>query len=149
MLRNLLFAGVLAALAFVSAPAQVTLIDPHLNKAGLVLEYNRAICTLHRGMALHWSNPDRYLRAFDKMSRSGTTGQPLTNEYSSVRSQLAQHFAMFPETPRIWDEQMPETFPGQRRIGSALGSLESARDWLLVADQFGQHAQPATAHPEP
>jgi hypothetical protein len=145
MLWNPLSAVAVAAIAVGSAGAQVAFTGPPINKPGLVLEYDRAIYTLNRGIALHWTDPGRYLRAFDKMSRTGTSGEPLTDEYNTVRSLLAQHFAMFPETPRIWDEQPPEPFPGQRRISSALGSLESARDWLLAAEIMA----PASTPPRP
>jgi hypothetical protein len=148
MLRSL-FSAAVVTLAVVSAPAQVVLTGPSMNEPGLVTEYNRAIRTLRLGMARHWSNPDHYLRAFDKMSRTGTAGEPLTAEYLTVRSLLAQHFALFPETPGVWDEQFPEQFPGQHRIGSALASLEGARDALLLAEKVQRDAQRAAPGPLP
>jgi hypothetical protein len=73
MLRDLLVGAVIFAIAAGSTPGQVNLPHP-ISKPGLVLEYDRAITTLQRGIALNWSDPELYLRAFDRMRRVGTEG---------------------------------------------------------------------------
>jgi hypothetical protein len=71
MLRDLLVGAVLFAIAAGSSPGQVNLPHP-ISQPGLVLEYDRAIYTIQRGIALQWSDPELYLHAFDRMSRTGT-----------------------------------------------------------------------------
>jgi hypothetical protein len=59
MFRDPLVGAVLFAIAAGSTPAQVNL--PHMiSQPGLILEYDRAISTLQRGIVLHWSDPELY-----------------------------------------------------------------------------------------
>jgi hypothetical protein len=58
MLRDLLVGAVVFAIAAGSTPAQVNLPHP-VNKPGLVLEYDRAITTLHRQLVETKNEKDR------------------------------------------------------------------------------------------
>jgi hypothetical protein len=131
MFRDPLVGAVLFAIAAGSTPAQVNL--PHtISQPGLILEYDRAISTLQRGIVLHWSDPELYLHAFDRMNRTGTGGEPLTGEYDVVRRLLAGQLSSFPQTPTVWDEQPPVRVRQMQRVQSALQSLSLAREVLLV-----------------
>jgi hypothetical protein len=140
MLRDLLVGAVIFAIAAGSTPAQVNLPHP-ISKPGLVLEYDRAITTLQRGIALNWSDPELYLHAFDRMSRVGTEGDPLAGEYDVVRRQLAAQLSSFPQLPTVWDEQPPVRVRQMQRVQSALQSLSLAREVLLAV------SEPPTASP--
>jgi hypothetical protein len=134
MFRDALIGAVLFAIAAGSTPAQVNLPHP-ISEPGLVLEYDRAIYTLQRGIALNWSDPELYLHTFDRMSRTGTGGEPLTGEYDVVRRLLAAQLSSFPQTPAIWDEQPPVPVRQMQRVQSALESLSLAREVLLVVTE--------------
>jgi len=134
MLRDLLVGAVVFAIAAGSTPAQVNLPHP-VNKPGLVLEYDRAITTPQRGIALNWSDPELYLHAFDRMSRAGTEGDPLVGEYDVVRRQLAAQLSPFPQLPTVWDEQPPVRVRQIQRAQSALQSLSLAREVLLAVSE--------------
>ena len=135
MFRDPLVGAVLFAIAAGSTPAQVNL--PHMiSQPGLILESDRAISTLQRGIVLHWSDPELYLHAFDRMSRTGTEGEALTGEYHVVRRLLAaQLSSSFPQTPTVWDEQPPVRVRQMQRVQSALQSLSLAREVLLVVTE--------------
>ena len=134
MLRDPLVGAALFAIAAGSTPAQVNLPHP-ISQLGLVLEYDRAIYTLQRGIALQWSDPELYLHAFDRMSRAGTEGDPLAGEYDVVRRQLAAQLSSFPQLPTVWDEQPPVRVRQMQRVQSALQSLSLAREVLLVVTE--------------
>ena len=104
MFRDPLVGVVLFAIAAGSTPAQVNLPHP-ISQLGLVLEYDRAIYTIQRGIALQWSDPELYLHAFDRISRTGTGGEQLPGEYDVVRRRLAAQLSSFPHTSTVWDEQ--------------------------------------------
>jgi hypothetical protein len=142
MLRYHLVGAVLFAIAAGSSTAaQVNLPHP-IREPGLVLEYDRAIYTIQRGLTLQWSYPELYLRAFDRMSRTGTEGEALTGEYHVVRRLLAaQLSSSFPQTPTVWDEQPPVRVRQMQRVQSALQSLSLAREVLLVV------TEPSSASP--
>jgi hypothetical protein len=134
MLRDPLVGAVLFAIAAGSTPAQVNLPHP-ISQPGLVLEYDRAIYTLQRGIALQWSDPELYLHAFDRMSRTGTGAEPLTGEYDIVRRLLAAQLSSFPQTSTVWDEQPPVRVRQMQRVRSALQNLSLARQVLLVVNE--------------
>jgi hypothetical protein len=102
-----------------------------LSRSGLVLEYDRAIYALQRGIALHWVAPDLYLQAFDHMSRSGTADEQLTQEYEFVRRQLASELSSEPQSPAIWDEKPPASVRAAQQADTALNHLDFARRLLL------------------
>ena len=102
---------------------------------GLILEYDRAISTLQRGIVLHWSDPELYLHAFDRMCRTGTGGEPLAGEYDVVRRLLAAQLSSFLQTPAVWDQQPPVRVRQMQRVQSALQSLSLAREVLLVVTE--------------
>jgi hypothetical protein len=140
MLRDPLVGAMLFAIAAGSAPAQVNL--PHaISQPGLILEYDRAISTLQRGIVLQWSDPELYLQAFDRMARTGLEGEPLTGEYDVVRRLLAAQLSSFAQTPTVWDEQPPVRVRQMRRVQSALQSLSLAREVLLAV------TEPPSANP--
>jgi hypothetical protein len=140
MLRDLLVGAVLFATAAGSSPGQVNLPHP-ISQPGLVLEYDRAIYTIQRGIALQWSDPELYLHAFDRMSRTGTGGETLTGEYDVVRRLLAARLSSFRQTPSVWHEQPPVRVRQMQRVQSALQSLSLAREVLLVV------TEPSSASP--
>jgi hypothetical protein len=110
--------------------------QPHtIRQPGLVLEYDRAISTLQRGIVLNWSDPQLYLHAFDRMSRTGTEGEPLTGEYDVVRRVLAAQLSSFAQASTVWDEQPPVRVRQMQRVQSALQSLSLAREVLLVVTE--------------
>jgi len=134
MFRDLLVGAVFFAMAAGSTPAQVN--QPHtVSQPGLILEYDRAISTLQRGIVLHWSDAELYLHAFDRMSRTGTGGEPLTGEYDIVRRLLDAQLSSFRQTSTVWDEQPPVRVRQMQRVRSALQSLSLAREVLLVVSE--------------
>jgi hypothetical protein len=143
MVRNWLFRTVLVAAVLAAWTGSTLHADPRapINKPGLVLEYDRAIFTLQRGIALNWETSDRYLEAFSHMRRTGTSGESLTVEYAMARALMQSEFSIIPRK-RIWDEQFP--VPPAQRFRSVMAALESARQQLLIAD-FGD----ASSDPQP
>ena len=135
MLRGPLVGAALFAIAVGSTPAQQVNLPHPISQPGLVLEYDRAIYLLQRGIAQQWSDAELYLHAFDRMSRTGTEGEPLTGEYDVVRRRLAAQLSSFPHTSTVWDEQPPVRVRQMQRVQSALLSLSLAREVLLVVTE--------------
>jgi hypothetical protein len=114
-----------------TACAQINLPHP-INKPALVLEYDRAIYSIKRGMALHWSDPQLFLQAFDRMSRIGTAGEQLDAEYKVVRELLGVQFWSAPKPRPVWDELPPAPMRQPLLLESVLLNLSLAREALIV-----------------
>jgi hypothetical protein len=84
------------------------------NIPGLILEYDRAIFILKSGAEQRWTDRDKYLAAFDRLSDKGTAGESLSREKASVRNLLD---AKLPKMKNgVWDEQLPCYIAAQQQI---------------------------------
>ncbi len=70
------------------------------NRASLVLELDRAILVLKRGLTEHWPTRDEYLTAFEKTPGTDSTGRPVTDAKKHVKCAIDAHLPTY----RIWDE---------------------------------------------
>jgi hypothetical protein len=138
------FSFVHAVTFFVAAGAACAQVSPPrpINKPALVLEYDRAIYTIQRGMALHWSDPQLFLQAFDRMSRIGTAGEPLTEEYKVVRGLLGVQFSSPTKERTPWDEQPPATVRQFPQLQFVLQNLTFAREALIMPDLSDSESKP-------
>jgi hypothetical protein len=144
-LRYSLVGAVLFSIS--AGPACAQAAPPHpMNKPGLVLEYDRAIYTIQRGVALNWSDPRLFLDAFDRMSRTGTAGESLTEEYRVVRHLLTARFSSFMKASTTpWDEKPPAPVRQLPRLESVLQDLSFAREALIAADAADTEPKPPSA----
>jgi hypothetical protein len=71
--------------------------------ASLILEYDRAIFVLERGVKENWSIRDQYLAAFDNRRNTGTAGEAMMNAKEYVRAAIIANLPIH----QIWDESFP------------------------------------------
>ena len=82
-----------------SSPSSAVGLDP----ASLVLELNRAIIVLKRGLKENWGTRDQYLSAFQETPTIDSTGRPVTDAKEYVECAIGGHF----RTHQVWDEGFP------------------------------------------
>jgi TonB family protein len=70
------------------------------NRASLVLELDRAILVLKRGLKEHWPTRDQYLTAFEETPGTDSTGRPVTDAKKHVKCAIDAHLPTY----QIWDE---------------------------------------------
>lgn len=91
-----------------SQGAGIVLLSPPSAVAGpnntwLVLELDRAIVILKRGLKENWETRDQYLAAFDKTPNTNRAGQAVTNAKNYVEAAISSNLRIH----RIWDEGSP------------------------------------------
>jgi TonB family protein len=99
-------------------------------RASIVLELDRAILVLKRGLKENWATRDQYLTAFEKTPGTDQTGRPVTDAKSYVDCVISEHV----RNPQVWDEGVPIEVEVQgtidefieRREGQALSSQPSS-----------------------
>ena len=69
----------------------------------LVLEFDRAILILKRGLKEDWRTRDQYLSAFDGTPNIDRKGQAVTEAKSCIRAAINSHLRVH----QIWDEGSP------------------------------------------
>lgn len=77
--------------------------SPLVLESDLVLELDRAIAALRRGLKENWETRDRYLAAFQKTSSKDRAGRSMTNAKTYVDCLLGAHL----RTHQVWDEGSP------------------------------------------
>ena len=97
----------------------------------LVLELNRAIIVLKRGLNENWGTRDQYLSAFGKTPNVDSTGRPVTYAKEYVECAIGAHF----RTHQVWDEGFPVEVEVRRTIG----------DFVKLRNDAGQ-AKTANPH---
>jgi TonB family protein len=70
-------------------------------RASLLLEWDRAILVLKRGLKEHWPTRDQYLTAFEKTPDKDPTGRSVTAAKSYVECAIGEHLP----NHEIWDEK--------------------------------------------
>jgi hypothetical protein len=140
------FPFVSTILFFIAAGAACAQVNPPrpINNPALVLEYDRAIYTIQRGMALHWPDPQLFLQAFDRMSRTGTAGEALTEEYKVVRGLLGVQFSSPAKERTPWDEQPPAPVRQLPQLQLVLQNLSFAREALILPDVADSEFKPSS-----
>jgi TonB family protein len=88
-----------AGIALLSPPSAAT--GP--NNTWLVLELDRAIVILKRGLKENWETRDQYLTAFDKTTNTDRTGQAVIDAKNYVEAALSSNLRIH----QIWDEGSP------------------------------------------
>jgi hypothetical protein len=71
-----------------------------LNPASLVLELDRAIVVLNKGLKENWETRDQYLTAFEKTPSTNSAGRLVMDAKKSVDCAIGAHL----RTHQIWDE---------------------------------------------
>jgi TonB family protein len=72
-------------------------------RAPMVLEFDRAILVLKRGLKEHWATRDQYLASFEKTSSTDLTGRSVTKAKEYVACVMSEHLRIH----QIWDEGPP------------------------------------------
>ena len=101
----LLSAGLLASQGGTSqspqtAPQHAPTAAAEANRASLVLELDRAILVLKRGLREHWPTSDQYLAAFENTPSTDSTGRPLTQAKEQVKCAINADLPTY----AIWNE---------------------------------------------
>jgi hypothetical protein len=78
-----------------------TAVEP--NSASLVLELDRAVLVLKRGLKENWRTRDEYLTAFEKTPSTDLTGRAVTDAKNYVACTIGAQL----RTHQIWDEGPP------------------------------------------
>jgi len=73
------------------------------NPKSIVLELNRAVAILNKGIAENWGDRGRYLSAFEKTPDVDSAGRPVTGAKSYVECVIDRHF----RNHEVWDEGVP------------------------------------------
>lgn len=73
------------------------------NNTWLVLELDRAIVILKRGLKENWETRDQYLTAFDKTPNANRAGQAVTDAKNYVEAAISSNLRIH----RMWDEGSP------------------------------------------
>lgn len=85
-------------------------------RASLVLELDRAILVLKRGLKEHWATRDQYLTAFENTPGTDPAGRPVTDAKSYVECAIGEHLPTYAVWDEKWDEGPPINVAVQRTI---------------------------------
>ena len=96
--------------------------------ASLVLEWDRAIAVLRRGLKEHWATRDQYLTAFEKTPRTDLAGRPVTDAKSYVKCEIGEHL----RTHEIWNEKWDEGFPINVEVQRTIDEFIHRREGRFV-----------------
>lgn len=102
--------------------------------ASLVLERDRAIAVLRRGLKEHWATRDQYLDAFDQTPNTDPSGRRVTVAKRLVECEMGENLPAREAWDEKWDEGHPINVAAQhtidnlteRREGQATGFLTSS-----------------------
>ncbi len=100
----------------------VTLQDPV--RASLVLELDRAILILKRGLKENWGTRDQYLTAFEKTPGTDPTGRRVTNAKSYVECEIGEHLP----THEVWDEKWDHGQPINVEVQRTMDEFMARRE---------------------
>ena len=115
-----------------------------LNPASLVMELDRAIRVLKRGLRQQWQNRDQYLSAFAKTPSTDPTGLSVADAKKYVECAMSTHLRIH----QIWDEGVPIENEAGRTI-IEFRELRSAAVQATTAEQRPSvpYSQGAVFHP--
>jgi TonB family protein len=82
------------------------------NSTSVVVELDRAILVLKRGLQENWATREQYLTAFEKTPSKDAAGRPATDAKEYVECAIGAHL----RTHQIWDEGSPLEVEVQRTI---------------------------------
>jgi len=99
------------------------------NTTPFVLELDRAIFVLKRGLRENWATRDQYLSAFDKTPNTDRTGRPVTDAKQYVESAMSACL----RTHQIWDEGPPIGVEVQRTITAFIERREGQTAGLQLS----------------
>ncbi len=106
----------------VPRPSPTATADPV--RASLVLEWDRAIVVLKRGLKEHWATRDQYLTAFEKTPGTDPTGRRVTNAKSYVECEIGEHLPTHEVWDEKWDHGQPINVEVQRTIDEFMARRE-------------------------
>jgi protein TonB len=92
--------------------------------ASLVLEWDRAIAVLRRGLKEHWATRDQYLTAFEKTPRTDLAGRSVTDAKRYVECEIGEHLPTHEVWNEKWDEGSPINVEVQRTIDELIERRE-------------------------
>ena len=101
-----------------------------------MLELDRAILVLKRGLKENWATRDQYLTAFEKTSSTDPTGRPVMAAKSYVECAIGEQL----RTHQAWDEGPPIGVEVHR----AIAELTERREGQAAALQPSSCAFPAS-----
>ena len=93
-------------------------------RASLVLELDRAILVLKRGLKEHWATRDQYLTAFEKTSGTDSTGRPVRAAKRHVECEIGEHLPTHEVWDEKWDNEPPLNIAVQRMIDEFIARRE-------------------------
>jgi hypothetical protein len=94
--------------------------DP--SHASLVLEWDRAIAVLRRGLKEHWATRDQYLDAFEKTPDTDPAGRRVTVAKRYVECKMAENLPAHEVWDEKWDEGPPINVEAQRTLDELIVS---------------------------
>ncbi|MGD0941682.1 MAG: energy transducer TonB [Terracidiphilus sp.] len=107
-------------------------------RASLVLELDRAILVLKRGLKEHWATHDQYLTAFEKTPGTDPTGRPVTDAKRYVECAIGEYLP----THEVWDEKWDEGPPINVAVQRTIVELTKAREGQAIGLQPSPCAAP-------
>jgi len=100
-------------------------------RASLVLELDRAILVLKRGLKEHWATRDQYLTAFEKTPGTDPTGRSVRDAKSYVECAIGEHLP----THEVWDEKWDEGPPINVAVQRTIVELTKRREGQTIGLQ--------------
>jgi len=107
-------------------------------RASLVLELDRAILVLKRGLKEHWATRDQYLTAFEKTPGTDPTGRSVRDAKSYVECAIGEHLP----THEVWDEKWDEGPPINVAVQRTILDLTKRREGQAIGLQIPPCAAP-------
>ena len=114
-----------------AAPQHSPIAAVEPTRASLVLELDRAILILKRGLKEHWATRDQYLTAFDKTPGTDPAGRPVTDAKSYVKCAIGEYLS----THEVWDEKWDEGPPINIEVQRAIVELTKGREGQAIGLQ--------------
>jgi len=100
-------------------------------RASLVLELDRAILVLKRGLKEHWATRDQYLTAFEKTPDTDPAGRPVTDAKRYVECAIGEHLP----SHEVWDEKWGEGTPLNVEVQRTIVELTERREGRAIGLQ--------------
>jgi protein TonB len=99
-----------------------TAVEP--SHASLVLEWDRAIAVLRRGLKEHWATRDQYLDAFEKTPNTDPAGRRVTVAKRYVGCEMGEELPAH----EVWDEKWNEGPPINVEAQHTIDELKERRE---------------------
>ena len=121
-----------------TAPQHSSIAAVEPTRASLVLELDRAILVLKRGLKEHWATRDQYLTAFERTPGTDSTGRSVMNAKSYVECAIGEHLP----THEVWDEKLDEGPPINIAVQRTIVELTKKREGEAIGLQISPCAVP-------